>query len=502
MATDTALSVWPRRAVIDIGSNSVRLVIFTGPPRVPIPVVNEKSLCGLGDRDPDTGNLRPSAMTEALATLRRFSAVLALEEPETVDVFATAAVRDAPNGPEFLHDIKVLGFAPRLLTGVEEARLAGLGILCSAPEIVRDRLEAIGGDLGGGSLELSRLGAGPDNISDMVSLPIGSLRLTKDYGDDRAAAIAFVDEHLAPLSWLRELSAPHLYVVGGAWRAIARVGMNLAKHPVPILDHYRMSAEHVRATCAFVENEEPETLARIDRVQKKRVPTLPMASIVLRKLLDVSNAQSVVVSACGVREGFLFEKLKEETRAEEPLFALAQDIAERHRAYQAGLAEGAAAFTDELFDETPALRRLRHAASMMIRMASTSHPDQRAEHAASVIMAAPFVGIDHIERTMLAVMMKSRFGGSVGKSGTLLPIALLEKSELDHATAVGRALRLAATLKVPLYRSESGFRLYRSDGRLVLQADDSVRDLLTEHVTKDLDRLAQAMSLPAEIRLP
>ncbi|GGY39580.1 Ppx/GppA family phosphatase [Parvularcula lutaonensis] len=490
---------WPRRAVVDIGSNSVRLVIFSGPPRVPVTITNEKALCGLGDRDPETGELREEAMQRALSTLRRFRAVIETEEPETLDVFATAAVRDAPNGHGFLNEIRDIGFEPRLISGEKEARLAGLGILCSAPEIKREKIAAIGGDLGGGSLELSLLGGPRGDVTNMVSLPIGSLSMQARFGTDRKAAAKAVEAYFDELPWLREVPTPQLYIVGGSWRAIARVAMHQGEHPVPILDHYTMSAEQTVEVCQFVETADPEAIGSISGVQKKRVPVLPMAAIVLRKLVEVSRPNKVVVSACGVREGLLFDRLPARLRAEEPLFALAEDIAERLSGGRTPHADAVCRLVDPIFDETPAMRRLRTAAAIMVRMGNMTHPDRRAVHAAATIMAAPFLGIDHIERTILAVMVKARFNGSINKDDPVIPMAVIDDEQQEYAVRVGYAHRLASSLRTPLYDEESGFELELDDGELLLKVEPRVADFVAEAAVKDFHRLASAMKLEGRI---
>lgn len=488
-----------RSAVVDIGSNSVRLVIFSGTPRVPVTITNEKALCGLGDRDPDTGNLRVEAMDRALLTLRRFVHVLDQEQPATLEVFATAAVRDAPNGQDFLRQIHTIGLRPRLITGEEEARLAGLGILCSAPEIVRENLVAIGGDLGGGSLELSLLGGPEADVDKMISLPVGSLRLFTEFGDDRLSADEYLDDQYSKADWLTSLNQTHLYIVGGAWRAIARVGMWLVEHPLSILDHYSMSADQAKEVCRFVEAATEEQLSKIKGVQKKRIPTLPMAAMALRKLIDKSSAERVVVSSCGVREGLLFDRLPLPIRREEPLFSLAKELSKSNTGGRLPSVEAVMKFVDPLFQDDPAMRRLRQAAAMMIRMANTSHPDERANHAAAIIMAGAFVGIDHVERAILASMVKCRFGGSLSKSDTIVPTSVMSHEQMDYASRVGKAHRLAASLRTPLYRRRPGFSLSVSIDAIQLRVSESVRDVVVEQALKDLSRLADSFGVAYEI---
>jgi exopolyphosphatase/guanosine-5'-triphosphate,3'-diphosphate pyrophosphatase len=492
---------WPRRAVVDIGSNSVRLVIFSGPPRVPVTITNEKALCGLGDRDPETGNLREEAADRALTTLRRFHAVIETEEPETLDVFATAAVREAPNGRAFLESIREIGFEPRLISGEEEARLAGLGILCSAPEIIREKIRAIGGDLGGGSLELSLLGGTRVAVDRMISLPLGSLRMTADYGDDLKTAEKNVRRAFGELPWLSETPTPHLYIVGGSWRAIARVGMHLSEHPLAILDHYMMHAEQALEVCRFVEEADLDELMAIDGVQKKRAPNLAMAAVVLRVLIEHADAKKVVVSSCGVREGLLFDRLPDRIRREEPAAALAADLADRQGGGRRPSATAVTSFTEDLFaDEPSSLARIRRAAARMIRVANMTHPDKRPGHAAAIVMTAPFLGIDHIERAALALMMMARFNGDVETGEGMIPLSILPPEIADYAIRVGYAHRLAASLRTPLYTQRSGFELSLKADKLRLNVAPQVAAFVVETGLKDLGRLADAFGVEAVVQ--
>ncbi|MEO1042899.1 MAG: hypothetical protein AAFX52_11460 [Pseudomonadota bacterium] len=494
---------WPRRAVVDIGSNSVRLVIFSGPPRAPISIVNEKVLCGLGDRDRATGELRLEPFERAIATLKRFRGILDAEEIQTEDVVATAAVRDAPNSADFLDAARDAGFDVRLISGDEEARLAGLGILCSAHEIARDGHPALGGDLGGGSLELSRLG-GPDGVKvhETVSLPVGALRMLTDHHGDLALVQDVARTSFQRVAWLQRPDFRSLYIVGGSWRALARISIQRNNHPISVLDHYTVDREEMLETCRYTELEGAETISKISGVQKKRVPTLPGAAVVLRCLIEQASIERVVVSACGVREGLLFDRLSERERSGDPLHALAQDLAGRSEGGRIPDPHFVTSFLDPLFGEPPSMRRLRFTAAQMIRGASLAHPEQRARHASSLVMASPFLGINHRERTILAVMMLARFGGSISKDGGDLPLSLLDNDDLTHAVQVGYAHRLVSALNRPMFSANSGFALEKHAGALRLMIQPGVTDLFAEAALKEFDRLADAFDLQPEVITP
>ncbi|MEO1657532.1 MAG: hypothetical protein AAFR65_07405 [Pseudomonadota bacterium] len=494
---------WPRRAVVDIGSNSVRLVIFSGPPRSPISIVNEKVLCGLGDRDPANGALRAEPFERAIATLQRFRAILDAEDIQSEDVVATAAIRDASNGVDFLRAAKRVGFDVRVISGDEEARLAGLGILCSAHEIARDDHPALGGDLGGGSLELSSLGGpGGVKVHETVSLPVGALRMLSEHGGDLAEVEQAARSAFTSVNWLRHADFQNLYIVGGSWRALARISIQRTRHPVSVLDHYTVDRETMLETCRYAEIEDADVIGKISGVQKKRVPTLPGAAVVLRCLIDHTSIKRVIVSACGVREGLLFDRLTEDQRRADPLFTLADDIAGRSEGGRIPDPVAITSFLDPLFDERPSLRRIRFTAAQMVRGASLAHPEQRARHAASLVMATPFLGLDHKERTMLAVMMLARFGGSVSKDGRDLPLSLLTAEDIRYAQQVGYAHRLVSSLNRPMFSRQPGFALRKTDTSLSLTVTSDAVGLFAEAALKEFDRLADALDLQPEVITP
>lgn len=133
-------------AVIDIGSNSVRLVVYESLNRVPYVLFNEKVLCSLGLGVSETGRMMDKSMSKALATLKRFAILLSKMDIEDCRVIATSAVRDSENGPDFMKTVfRECGLKIQLLSGEEEARLSGYGVLCAIPDA-----QGIVGDLGGG----------------------------------------------------------------------------------------------------------------------------------------------------------------------------------------------------------------------------------------------------------------------------------------------------------------------------------------------------------------
>ena len=491
-----------RRAVIDIGSNSVRLVIYEGPPRTPIAVFNEKALCGLGDRVPETGALRQEAMDEALRILRRFAAVLEDDSVQTLRCFATAASREAPNGPGFLGEVRAIGFDPTLLSGEEEARLAALGILSGAPEVLSEPGGALAGDMGGGSLELSRLHRdAPEGIAERVSLPLGGLRLATLYASDLAGARRVTNEALGALPWLRseEGERPRtFFVVGGAWRAIGRLAIARDDHPISILDHFALPAARMIELCRLIERQSPETLAATPGVQSRRAPTLPYAAMVLRKVVSRAGVARVAVSSCGVREGSLFADLTPEERETDPLIALCGHYADRLSPGSAARRRAIFGFLAPAFEsETHQEARLRRAATKLANVAGLFHPDARANEAGVSVLNMPFISLTHEERVMLACALYQRHTSSEADFPGHLHPQLLSEEQRGWARRVGLGLRFATDLDPVGTNALPRAQLAAEGGTLRLTLAEGDAAYLGDAPRRRFERFAGALGLSA-----
>jgi exopolyphosphatase/guanosine-5'-triphosphate,3'-diphosphate pyrophosphatase len=480
-------------AVIDIGSNSVRLVVFDGPRRSPVPLFNEKVLCGLGRRLAETGRLDESGVALAGAALRRFATLVRLMRVGDLRVVATAAVRDAANGGAFVAEIeKACGFKVRVLSGAEEAGLSALGVVSGIPEA-----DGVMGDLGGGSLELVRLAMG--EIGETATLPLGPFRLAGlgGYG----AVRDFVDSELKKLGWLDRLKDRRLYLVGGAWRAIARIHMAQTAYPVRVIHHYRLDREVAGDLARLLGRQSKESLARIEGVSRRRVDTLPLAALVLRRLIKLAEPSEVIFSANGLREGLYYAGLAPAERREDPLIAACRDLARRDgRFAEHGpeLAEFVAPLAER---ETAEQQRLRLAAALLSDITWRVHPDHRGEQAFGRILHAPFAGIDHQGRAFLAMIVYARYQGGIDDAVVRPAHQLLDAASLDRALRLGLGLRLAHTLSGGTPDVLVLARLKTTAQRLVLELPPPAEALAGEIVQRRLDTLARAMNREAQIRL-
>ena len=441
--------------VLDVGSNSIRLVVFEAPARAPVPLFNERELCGLGAALAETGRLAPQAVEPALAALRRFAAVAAALGANPLDAVATAAVREAADGARFrAAAAREAGFALRVLSGAEEARYAALGVVSAFPGA-----SGLMADLGGGSLELVRLEEGRPAAH--ATLPLGVLRLA---GLAPAHAAALAAESLRGLPWLGAVRGAPVHLVGGAWRALARLHMAAARHPVPIVHHHRLTARQARDAAEGFAAADPRAL-RAEGLRAQRLATVPSAAAVLLALLAEAAPGEVLFSAYGLREGLLFDRLPAAVRAADPLVEACRQAARRDGR---GLAYAEALDSWLARAGLPAAdpwRRLRPAAAALSEIAWRRHPDFRAADAFMRIARAPFVGIGHPARVFLALAVAARYKPALPAEAARTAEWLLPPEARAQARALGLALRLAERLS-------GGAPAVLDDSRLALEGDD------------------------------
>lgn len=484
----------PRAGVVDLGSNSVRLVVFEGRGRNPLPIFNEKAVLGLGRGLQATGRLNPEAIGPALTVLARYHALATAMGADPIEILATAAVRDAENGPEFIAALRrqLPGIAIRVLTGEEEATLSAEGVLLGFPGA-----DGILGDLGGGSLELVHLARG--RVAEMASLGLGAIRLAERAGQDMAKARRIADADLASLSWLARGRGRDLYLVGGAWRALARIHMAQTGYPLSIVHHYVLRREEARDLASLIAGATRRMLERMPGAPAKRLPDLPWAALVLRRLLRATEAARVVFSANGLREGWYARLLPAEARAEDPLIAAAREMCARF-ARDPRHAPALIRWTAPLFPkESPAERALREAACTLSDIGSHDHPDYRAEQSFLRILRAPGIGLDHHARAFLALTVALRYASGPEQSFLTTARLLLDPPAARRAEILAAAFRLAYTLSGGTPALLAGSRLAVEHDRLRLTLVEGSGVFAGDAISRRLEPLAALLGLVPEI---
>lgn len=486
-------------AVIDVGSNSVRLVLYRLDGRAIWTVFNEKVLAGLGRDLASTGCLSPEGVATAMVALARFRVLIAASRPAIVFAAATAAVREALDGEDFRHRVELeTGLSLRVLKGPEEARYAALGVLAGAPSS-----RGLVGDLGGGSLELTQLEGGAPVGG--LTLPLGPFAVGEVGKFDASRVRAAVDRHVRPLA--SRYNAETLNAVGGAWRNLALLHMRISGYPLEIVHQYEIGRRDALDAARFISQQSRASLERMEGISRRRVEALPHAAVVLETLIDQLDIKRVVISAYGLREGLLLESMKPSVRQRDPLVEGCAALGSRQKVAEAlGAAletwiGPAFATLEPLFGQRDPI--LLAAACRLAELGAQLHPDHRAELIFDQVLRAPVPGMDHSERIYLACAAFARHTAAAGIPQPGALERLLSPERRQRARALGAALRLGCDLsgRSPelLARARLGFRA----DSVTLQAEEGwVSSLLGEQTVKRAATLAGLLDRELKVRRP
>ena len=486
-------------AVIDIGSNSVRLVVYESLTRSLVTLFNEKTLCGLGREVQTTGLLAPDAVAKALTSLRRFRALCRVMKVGRVYAIATAACRDATNGPDFIAKAeRICGVKIEILSGPREAKLSALGVISGI-----HKPDGIVGDLGGGSLEL--IDVQGNRIRSGVTLPLGSLALQDLSHKSLKRAERIVRNDLSDVAQLKAGRGRTFYAVGGTWRALARIHIVQSGYPLRVMHGYSIPApdaldfaRRLRRLAAA------NMLADIEVVADARRPLLTYAALVLEYIIRVAKPKTIVFSTFGVREGLLYSMLPQAERSEDGLICAAQTLNEL-LSRSARHAEELIDWTDRLarvvkLRETEEDRRLRHAACLLSDIGWRVHPDHRGEETLSLITNGNFGVVTHQGRVFVALSVFYRYAGLSEQNEPpaiireLLPPAMVERARL-----LGAAFRVAHLVSAarPGVLPATHFR---SRGRkLMLVFEHRLVDLVADRVGSRFKQLAKLVGRSGSI---
>ncbi|MGB0672051.1 MAG: exopolyphosphatase [Rhodospirillales bacterium] len=480
-----------RVGVVDIGSNTLRLVVYDVPTRLPIPMYNEKAQCELGRGMAETGKLYGPGVEMALASLDRFIRLAEAMGVRDLHLVATAAVRDASDGGEFVDTI-YRRFARRVevLSGAEEAQLAALGLLSGT----RDA-DGLLGDLGGGSLDIVHLEKGKFGEQDTFQL--GHLALNEASRGDPKKALGLVRKGLADQPLLAKAKGRNLYAVGGSLRALARIFIDQTGYPLHVLDNYAIRGDEALRLTRVLAGLSRGTLERIPGLARRRIDGLPYAAVVLEVLLEMLEPRQLIFSGFGMREGRLLKSLPGPMRDQDPLIAGCKTLAEHSGRFALSGGEVndwlAPCFADRTEDE----ERIRRAAGHLSDLGWSEHPDYRAWHAYQRVLTLPYAGLSHLDRARLALAIYTRYNGDVRDTRVQPIAALLDEKALELVESIGFGLRFAHTLSgsAPGVLTATGLKVDRKT--LTLAPEDP--DLLSETVQRRFRTFAKSLGLEPQI---
>lgn len=485
-------------SVIDIGSNSIRLVIYEGVARSPTVLFNEKMLAGLGRGIVTTGKLDPDGVARAIEEFRRFRALSEQAGSEGLHVIATAAAREAENGHDFIERAEaILGTEIQVLTGREEARYSALGVICGF-----HNADGIAGDLGGGSLELVDVKG--DEIGDGITLPLGGLRLQDSAKNSPVEAGRIARKELKRAELLKGGEGRVFYAVGGTWRNLARLHMLATGYPLHVMHNYEFDVERSAAFLAQVAKGDIDKIKGVDRISKTRRALLPYGAAVLQEIIRSMKPSKIVVSALGVREGYLFSLLDEKKRTADPLISAAEELAVL-RARSVTHARELADWTGQTLaafgiSEAPEEARYRRAACLLADIGWRAHPDYRGTQSLSILAHASFIGIDHPGRAFIGLTIMFRYEG-VYEDQVSPELAKLAGSGLvERARLLGAMMRVVYLLSaampgvMPLLKW-----VKRDDGGFTLMIPKQHAALMGERPENRLAQLSKVSGLDLKL---
>lgn len=487
---DPSARALSRVGVIDVGSNSVRLVVFDGAARSPAYFYNEKILCGLGRGMGDSGVLNPEGRERALAALKRFAILADRLNVSPMTTVATAAVREASDGPEFCAEVEAeTGLKLWVIDGREEARLSAQGVLLGWPEA-----DGLVCDIGGSSMELAAVSAG--KVGKRVTSPLGPLTLQSTSGG-RKGRQARIKQTMADLAAEMGTNYDRIYLVGGSWRAFARADMDRRTYPLPVQHEYRMSPSAIHKTAAWIRAYDLEELQDRTGTSAARMGLVPIATDVLTRLVSTFRPKEIAVSSYGIREGMLYEQMPERLRRRDPLIEACR-FAEAKDARSPGFGRVLYDFCAPLFKHAkPAKLRLVKAACLLHDVTWRAHPDFRAEVCFDNATRANLGGLAHEERVWLGLALLHRYKNTRSESRFSDAFELLTDAEINSAEMLGKAMRLGAMLAAEGPDDVADLRFKPRKKELMLALSPTSRALFGEVAQARLDQLAETMGATA-----
>ena len=479
--------------MLDIGSNSVRLVVYERLCRSLTPLYNEKALCGLGKGVGQTGALNDTSVALALRAVGRYAALARQMSVQDLYVVATAAVREASNGDAFIEAVEALTDAPvQVLAGADEARFAGEGVLAGFAEP-----DGIAGDLGGGSLEL--IDVANNELGQGKTFPLGGIRLFEDSAGDLTQAQEIAEQALGAGTPLDGGKGRKFYAIGGTWRALAKAHMAKVNYPLRVTHHYALGPYEALALCEqLIQGVEdaPQPLDFEDSVSKNRRKLLPFGAVVLQSIIRRMEPSKVIFSTLGMREGYLFDRLDPQERARDPLIEAAREFAIL-RARSPEHAQELVEFTDHFYDvagieEKQADRRARHAACYVEDVGWRAHPDYRGLQSVNLISNAALVGIDHSHRVMISLISFFQHEGLTSDDFAPEIVGLLSERKVQAAKTIAAVMRLAYLFSASMPDVLPQLAFQRgSSGKIELVVPAALQPLVGDKVNSRLRQLSQ-----------
>lgn len=482
-----------RVGVVDVGSNSVRLVVFDGAARSPAYFYNEKIMCGLGAGLSETGNLNPRGRERALAAIKRFQLLAEDMDIPPLTAVATAAVRDAGDGADFCADVlQQTGLKIYVIDGAEEARLTSQGVLLGWPTA-----NGLVCDIGGSSMELAEVSNG--QVGRCITSALGPLKLTNIKGGKKGLK-QHINDVLDEMHHKIPVEKQRLFLVGGSWRAIAKLDMLRRGYPLAVLHEYRMTPKSVMDTVKWINAHDLDDLKAKSGISTSRITLVPTACEILKRLIRKFKPREIAVSSYGIREGMLYEQMPQQLRNRDPLIEACR-YAEDKDARWPGFGRKLYKFIIPLFKgANDDRKRLIRAACLLHDVTWRAHPDYRAEVCFDNATRANLGGLRHRERVFLGLALLHRYKSS--REGTRFEplVELLSERDALDAQVLGKAMRFGAMLTMDDINQLANLRYFPKKKQLELRLDEKAHGLFGEVAEARFMSLASSLEAEVEIK--
>ena len=492
-----------KHAVIDVGSNSVRLVIYHVYDGAIVPIHNEKTLAALGKGLAQSGDLSIEGVEMALGALKRYRVLLNALNIKNIDAIATAAIREARDGEEFVKRVsREIGIRIRVLSGEDEGRYSALGVEFGAPNS-----SGFMGDLGGSSLELVNInpnGAATRESFQLGPLALGELALSKNMIESKEIARTRIQEILETSKVLKTIDSRHFHAVGGAWRSLAHIHIVYRNYPLHVLHNYRMNRNDALQICDFISSQSKKSLERISGVSARRVETLPYAALLMHEIINIASCDEIIVSSYGLREGILVERYGFGNSKSGPLIdsAIAHaGIDKNGLEYANSLNEWLKPALDFAQESIPTEinKKLIYALCILSNIGINYHPDHRAFLSYQLLLRAPFAAIFHHERVFIARAIAARYGAKQDYLDTLSGSEIISNTAKQYAEKIGLAIRLASNMSANSAQLLKQTRLEFLNNEIVLNISTAVASIYSQQVQRRHQQFASSLGLSTRL---
>ena len=477
--------------VIDVGSNTVRMVVFDGAARSPAYFYNEKIVCALGSGLSQSGKLSPGGKSRALTAIKRFKYLAKGMGIPKLTAIATAAIREAEDGMQFCQEVyeatrqKIL-----IIDGLQEARLSAQGVLLGWPKSF-----GLVCDLGGSSMELAEINKG--KVGKCVTSPLGSLRL-KELDYTKKERRKYIKKIVKKMASVMGPQQNRLFLVGGSWRALAKLDMVRTNYPLHVVHEYRMNESTVKKTLNFLLKPHADQIWKRARLSEDRFSLLPYAGELLEIILEIFRPKDIAISSYGIREGMLFEQMPEKLKKKDPLIE-ASKFSEKTSARVPSFGNNLFKFVRPLFPETGSDKlRVMRAACHLHDVSWRAHPDYRAEVCFHNATRANLGGLKHSERVFLGLSLMYRYTNKDIDDRFKNLFSLLSKNDILEAKILGKAMRLGAILWVSKNQKRAVLKWEPKLPKITLILPSSAEALYGEAAQERLESIGDTLSANTE----